>query len=135
MLIAGGLIIAQNNRTQSAASNGFFFVRPLSTQDLASARILIVLRSVGVGIAILLLVSAFTLWDIAVGGGAVMVFVACIFCAAFAFSFIWWGNIAAFGGDPERVTLLGQSSGGTNIFALLAAPSAVGLFSRAISLR
>jgi para-nitrobenzyl esterase len=44
-------------------------------------------------------------------------------------------NIAAFGGDPERVTLLGQSSGGTNIFALLAAPSAVGLFSRAISLR
>ena len=43
-------------------------------------------------------------------------------------------NIAAFGGDKDRVTLLGQSSGGTNIFAMLAAPSAVGLFHGAISL-
>jgi carboxylesterase type B len=43
-------------------------------------------------------------------------------------------NIAQFGGDRDRVTLLGQSSGGTNIFALLASDSAHGLFHAAISL-
>uniref|UniRef100_A0A6B2L1H4 Carboxylic ester hydrolase n=1 Tax=Arcella intermedia TaxID=1963864 RepID=A0A6B2L1H4_9EUKA len=43
-------------------------------------------------------------------------------------------NIAAFGGDPKLVTLIGQSSGGTSIFALLSSPASQGLFSRAISL-
>jgi len=43
-------------------------------------------------------------------------------------------NIHAFGGDPARVTLFGQSSGGSNIFGLAASPQSVGLFSGAISL-
>lgn len=47
-------------------------------------------------------------------------------------------NINAFGGDPSAVTLLGQSSGGTNIFALLSYaasnPSSALLFHRVISL-
>ncbi len=43
-------------------------------------------------------------------------------------------SVSAFGGDPKRVTLLGQSSGGTSIFALLSAPSARGLFSAAIAM-
>ncbi len=43
-------------------------------------------------------------------------------------------NIGFFGGDKTRVTLMGQSSGGTLIFALFAAPSAAGLFTGAISL-
>lgn len=42
-------------------------------------------------------------------------------------------NIEAFGGDPGRVTLFGESAGGVNIFALLAAPQARGLFHGAIS--
>jgi para-nitrobenzyl esterase len=41
-------------------------------------------------------------------------------------------NAAAFGGDPERVCLFGQSSGAMCIGALLAAPRAQGLFARAI---
>jgi para-nitrobenzyl esterase len=43
-------------------------------------------------------------------------------------------NGAKFGGDPRRVTLIGQSSGGTNILALLASPASNGLFAAAISL-
>lgn len=43
-------------------------------------------------------------------------------------------NIAEFGGDPDRVTLSGQSSGGTSIMALLSVPSAKGLFAGAISM-
>jgi predicted esterase len=41
-------------------------------------------------------------------------------------------NIEAFGGDPRRVTLTGQSSGGMDVLALLIAPGARGLFQRAM---
>ena len=41
-------------------------------------------------------------------------------------------NIRKFGGDPESVTLIGQSSGGTSELALLASPRASGRFHRAI---
>lgn len=42
-------------------------------------------------------------------------------------------NIAAFGGDPGKVTLFGESSGALSVDTLLAVPSASGLFHRAIS--
>ncbi len=42
-------------------------------------------------------------------------------------------NIAAFGGDPAKVTVAGQSAGGGAVQTLLAAPAARGLFRAAIS--
>ncbi|MGX1849605.1 carboxylesterase/lipase family protein [Streptomyces sp. NPDC055299] len=42
-------------------------------------------------------------------------------------------NAAAFGGDPQRVTVAGQSAGAMIVAALLAAPPAAGLFRRAVS--
>lgn len=41
-------------------------------------------------------------------------------------------NIAVFGGDPDNVTLFGESGGGGKISALLAMPAARGLFHKAI---
>ena len=41
-------------------------------------------------------------------------------------------NIAAFGGDPDCVTVFGQASGAMSIGALLAMPAATGLIHRAI---
>ncbi|MFJ6560178.1 carboxylesterase/lipase family protein [Streptomyces sp. NPDC091412] len=40
--------------------------------------------------------------------------------------------IGAFGGDPDRITLCGQSAGAISIGALIAAPQAQGLFRRAV---
>ncbi|KAF5366636.1 hypothetical protein D9757_011885 [Collybiopsis confluens] len=42
-------------------------------------------------------------------------------------------HIADFGGDPERVTIFGQSAGGSSVVDLLKSPKAAGLFQRAIS--
>jgi len=41
-------------------------------------------------------------------------------------------NIAAFGGDPDQVTIAGESSGSNCVGALLVAPAARGLFRRGI---
>jgi para-nitrobenzyl esterase len=42
-------------------------------------------------------------------------------------------NITVFGGDPSRVTVIGESAGAGCIAALMAMPSATGLFHRAIA--
>ncbi len=42
-------------------------------------------------------------------------------------------NIKNFGGDPENVTIAGESAGGQNVFCLVSSPMAQGLFHRAIS--
>jgi len=41
-------------------------------------------------------------------------------------------NIAAFGGDPENVTLFGQSGGGMKVWSLMQTPSADGLFHKGV---
>ena len=43
-------------------------------------------------------------------------------------------NIAAFGGDPGSVTIMGQSGGGAKVCALTAMPAAKGLFHKAVVL-
>lgn len=41
-------------------------------------------------------------------------------------------NILKFGGDPAKVTIFGESSGGLNVISHLASPRSTGLFARAI---
>lgn len=41
-------------------------------------------------------------------------------------------HITAFGGDPQRITVFGQSAGAQSVLALMASPPAQGLFQRAI---
>jgi para-nitrobenzyl esterase len=42
-------------------------------------------------------------------------------------------NIRSFGGNPENVTIFGESAGGHNVLTLLASPASNGLFHKAIS--
>nr|XP_033784027.1 para-nitrobenzyl esterase-like [Geotrypetes seraphini]XP_033784028.1 para-nitrobenzyl esterase-like [Geotrypetes seraphini] len=43
-------------------------------------------------------------------------------------------NIQYFGGDPEKVTIYGQSSGGTSVWTLMMSPLAKNLFQRAVDM-
>ncbi|XP_068584839.1 para-nitrobenzyl esterase [Cebidichthys violaceus] len=43
-------------------------------------------------------------------------------------------NIHVFGGDPEKVTIMGQSSGGTSVWTMMASPLAKGLFRAAVDM-
>ena len=50
-----------------------------------------------------------------------------------AFALEWvHNNIASFGGDPDNVTIFGESAGGFSVGSLLALPKAKGLFHKAI---
>ena len=42
-------------------------------------------------------------------------------------------NIAAFGGDPDNVTIFGESAGGRNVYSMLVSPLSTGLFHKAIA--
>ena len=42
-------------------------------------------------------------------------------------------NIKLFGGDPDNITIFGESAGGHNVLSLMVAPQAKGLFHKAIS--
>lgn len=43
-------------------------------------------------------------------------------------------NISKFGGDPENVTIIGQSGGGSKVTTLMGMPSAKGLFDKAVAM-
>lgn len=43
-------------------------------------------------------------------------------------------NIHVFGGDPEKVTIFGQSSGGTSVWTMMMSPLAKGLFRAAVDM-
>ena len=43
-----------------------------------------------------------------------------------------WANVAEFGGDPDNVTIFGESAGGWNVVAMMVSPLAAGLYHKAI---
>ena len=43
-------------------------------------------------------------------------------------------NISNFGGDPQNITIFGESAGGHNVLSLLSSKKAKGLFHKAISM-
>jgi para-nitrobenzyl esterase len=43
-------------------------------------------------------------------------------------------NISCFGGDPDRVTIIGQSAGGKSVNSLIVTPAAKGLFHKAVAM-